>query len=519
MMNLVLEVCFRAKTQDINFKIGSVQKNIVFLCQFYNYTILSDMKRIHFYILVFFLFSSEIVFSANTFIRWGSTGDPLNGLTVTWKNTGTTDQIKWGLTNTYEKGTFTPAKRTAYTGYFFDYTFPSMTAATTIHYQIYDSSTSTWSGDLTYQTSANNPANNNFSFLVLGDSRDNMTVWQTVANLANSKNTDFGLFSGDVVGNSGTGTLWDSWFSSGTSLLSKKLIYHCEGNHDSNANGNEATFLTQFILPNNKQYYSFSYANAVFIVLNSEVPTDATQISWMKTTLAANTDKIWKVVMFHKPFFTIGTHAADMTSYKTTWWKVFDDYGVDVIFNGHDHMYERSKPINLNVSTSAPVSTYGSGVTQGRCQIVCGGSGAPLYTGTITNMIDKYSSTYHFCKINVVGSTLTDSTFDSTGKLIDTFVLQKSATGVSQPLQTFHQIDVIPNPNNGQFKLKYVSEQNGKVNLRILDLNGKEFKRLVADKSESEFNYNLSCKNLPKGLYSAEISLNNQIDHALFIVK
>ncbi|MEI8274303.1 MAG: metallophosphoesterase [Paludibacter sp.] len=476
------------------------------------------MKRIQLFILftIFCLFG--VIKSANTFVRWGSTGNPLTGLTVTWKNTGTTDQIKWGLTTSYENGSFTPVKRTAYTGYFFDYQFPTMTAATTIHYQIYDSSTSTWSADLTYQTSSNDPASK-FSFLVLGDSRTNMTVWQTVANLAKAKNSDFGLFSGDVTANSGTGTNWDTWFSSGTSLISQKLLYHCEGNHDSNANGNEAVYLTQFILPNNKQYYTFNYGNAVFIVLNSEVPTDATQLTWLKTTLAANVDKTWKVVMFHKPFYTIGTHAADMTSYKSTWWKVFDDNGVDIIFNGHDHMYERSKPINLNVNATAPVSTYGSGPTQGRCQIVCGGSGAPLYTGTITNMIDQYSSTYHFCKINVVGNTLTDSTFDSTGKLIDTFVLQKSATGISQPLQTFHQIDVIPNPNNGQFHLKYVSEQNGKVNIRVSDLNGKEVKKLIAEKSESEFNYNLSLKNLPKGLYSAEVSLNNQTDHALFIVK
>ncbi len=476
------------------------------------------MKRIQLFILLTIFCSLGVIKAANTFVRWGSTGNPLTGLTVTWKNTGTTDQIKWGLTNTYEKGTFTPAKRTAYTGYFFDYTFPTMNPATSIHYQIYDSSTSTWSTDLTYQTSSNDPANK-FSFLVLGDSRTNMTIWQTVANLAKAKNSDFGLFSGDVTANSGTGTNWDTWFSSGTNLISQKLLYHCEGNHDSNVSGNEATFLSQFILPNNKQYYTFNYGNAVFIVLNSEVPTDASQLSWLKTTLAANTDKIWKVVMFHKPFYTIGTHAADMTSYKTSWWKAFDDNGVDLIFNGHDHMYERSKPINLNVNASAPVSTYGSGAAQGRCQIVCGGSGAPLYTGTITNMIDQYSSTYHFCKINVVGNTLIDSTFDSTGKLIDTFVLQKSATGISQAVQTFHQIDVIPNPNNGQFRLKYVSEQNGKVNLRVLDLNGKELKRFVADKSESEFNYNLSLKNLPKGLYSAELNLNNQTDHALFIVK
>jgi hypothetical protein len=346
-----------------------------------------------------------------------------------------------------------------------------------------------------------------------------MTVWKTVANLAKTKNSDFGLFSGDVTENSGIGTNWDSWFSSGTSLISQKTLYHCEGNHDSNVNGKETVFLSQFTMPGNKQYYTFTYGNAVFIVLNSEVPTDATQLSWLKTTLAANVDKTWKIVMFHKPFYTIGNHAGEMDSYTSTWWKAFDDYGVDVIFTGHDHMYERSKPINLNVSTSAPVTTYGSGPTEGRCQIVCGGAGAPLYTGSITNMIEKYSSIYNFCKIAVNGSTLTDSTFDSTGKLIDTFVLSKTPTGISESVIVFHQIDVIPNPNYGQFQLKYVSDLKGKIIVRIIDLNGKVIKELVTDKLESEFKYDFSLSNLAKGLYNAEVIVNNQIDHALFIVK
>jgi predicted phosphodiesterase len=476
------------------------------------------MKRIQLFIFAIILCSTQATNSANTFIRWGSTGNPLTGLTVTWKNTGTADQIKWGTTNTFEKGTFTPVKRAAYSGYFFDYQFPTMTPNTTIFYAILDSSTSTWSAQLTYKTSSSDPASA-FSFLVLGDSRSNMTVWKTIADLAKTKTTDFGIFSGDVTANSGTGSNWDSWFSSGTNLLSQKLLYHCEGNHDSDVNGNEAVFLTQFVLPGNKQYYTFNYGNAVFIVLNSEVPSDATQLAWLKTTLAANVDKTWKIVMFHKPFYTIGTHAGEMDSYKSTWWKAFDDYGVDVIFNGHDHMYERSKPINLNVNASTPVASYGSGPLQGRCQIVCGGSGAPLYTGTITNMIEKYSSTYNYCKINVKGNTFIDSTYDSSGKFIESFILSKTISGISEINQTFHQIDILPNPNSGDFDLKYNSETTGEAYLTIYDMNGKEVKTSRLEKSQNELDFKLSLPNYPKGLYTAEVRVNNQRDHALFVIK
>jgi hypothetical protein len=98
-------------------------------------------------------------------------------------------------------------------------------------------------------------------------------------------------------------------------------------------------------------------------------------------------------------------------------------------------------------------------------------------------------------------------------------VLTKSVTGVSQPVMTFHQIDVIPNPNSGQFQLKYVSHLLGKLNLKIMDMNGREVKNMIADKYELEFSYSISLKNLPKGLYSAELTLKNQTDHALFLLK
>lgn len=39
-------------------------------------------------------------------IRFGSTGDPLNGLTLTWKGSGTADKISWGYTTVHEKGVF-----------------------------------------------------------------------------------------------------------------------------------------------------------------------------------------------------------------------------------------------------------------------------------------------------------------------------------------------------------------------------------------------------------------------------
>ena len=67
-----------------------------------------------------------------------------------------------------------------------------------------------------------------------------------------------------------------------------------------------------------------------------------------------------------------------MDPYFSTLWKAFEDYRVDMIFFGHTHNYQRSKPINRNISTSLPIGGYGSNPDQGRCEIVTGAAGAPL---------------------------------------------------------------------------------------------------------------------------------------------
>ena len=54
---------------------------------------------------------------SQTDIHWGSSGDPLHGLVVTWKSMETASQIKWGYTDSYEQGPFNGIRRDDYSGY------------------------------------------------------------------------------------------------------------------------------------------------------------------------------------------------------------------------------------------------------------------------------------------------------------------------------------------------------------------------------------------------------------------
>jgi hypothetical protein len=465
--------------------------------------------------------NTTAVASAIKQIRWGSTSNPLEGLTITWRNIGTADKIKWGYTNTYEQGTFSGIVRNGYADKFFKYTFPTVTPDATIYYRLFDATTGAWTAEKTYQTA---PALNTtaFSFLAIGDSRSGMSIWNQVAALANTKTPDFTIFNGDIVNNGGSTTDWDNWFTNGNIFIENNLVYHSMGNHDA---ASVPTYQNVFELPKSTPtngtnlYYSFTYGDAVFISLNSEDPSNTTQYNWLVSTLQANAGKKWKIIFFHRPFFTIGSHAGEMNSYYNTWWKAFDDYGVDLIVNGHDHMYERTKPMNRNVSTTAPVAQYGSEATQGRCQIVCGGAGAPLYTGNATWFVEKYRSTYNFCKFDVTSDAICNTTFDNNGNTIDSFCLTKSSAVAKTSVQNFNTIKIIPNPVTDRFSLEYNSPEIGEATIKISDMSGKVLINKKANKDAVDFKYEEDMSKFSKGIYILEITVGNQKDSSLLNLK
>lgn len=462
-------------------------------------------------------------------IRWGTFESPLKKLTITWRNTGSTDSIQWGYTTYLEKGVTMGTKRAGYSGNFFNYTFAEVNPSSVLYYKIYDSSTKKWSERKQFST-APDESKNDFSFAGIGDSRDGMAAWTKVSNQANGRyKTDFTIFNGDVVADGSSGSQWDSWFNAGSAYLENNLVLHALGNHDAKGT---STFLNNFESPSvsgQSLYYAVTYANAIFITLNSEDANNSAQYNWLKSTLAAansNPHIQWKIISFHRPFYTVGNHAGEMNNQFSTWWKAFDDNGVDLVINGHDHMYERSKPINRNVSTSSPVTKYGSGPKEGRCEIVCGGAGAPFYSGTANAFVEKIvTNKNHFCKLAIHplpngGSEMCDSTFDSDGKLIDNFCITKpGTTGIINDNTVFYPLLISPNPVSDVLNISYHAPLKGNAVIQIFDINGREVLSKEVDKSTDDFEFKQNVSSLPKGLYSLRITVGNQTDNTFFAVQ
>lgn len=499
------------------------------------------MKRL----LLFGLLLALVKINATiTEIRWGSTAGPLNGLTLDWTSNGTADQFRWGYTADYEMGIFNTTKRPAiYAGYsYVQYAFPTMKANRTIYYQIYDSAESTWIAQRTYKTAP--PENTKtFSFIAQGDSRSNVnTVWKNIADkVALRKNNAFTLFTGDITNLGDNIEQYRDWFSNAVNYVGNNIIYHSQGNHD--VPSSVSYYQQIFSLPNNnlaksKLYYSFKYGNALFISLNSEEVMSETspQSVWLKSTLQeAKSDPTitWRIVFFHKPLVNAGGHYGEGNPLRANWGAWFDANDVDLILNGHDHNYQRSKPVNFSSTGTVSVSTeYGTEAGQGICQLICGGSGADLYVQTSNDDVPLTSIFYHgfnYVQIDVQDNTLTANVYGlgssvsatSPEILIEKVVIDKSKNLDSTQATKNRQnpINVYPNPADHMLTLKLSSVENGDATIKIFDMTAREIISIKATKTTTTFDKKIDVSNLAKGIYTISVMIGGHKDSTIFIKK
>jgi hypothetical protein len=134
--------------------------------------------------------------------------------------------------------------------------------------------------------------------------------------------------------------------------------------YDSDGDGPDSTglpYLNIFTLPSKgemggvpsgtEQYYSLNYGNVHVISLDSQLTNRdeaqrAIMRDWLVDDLSAN-ELDWTIVIFHHPPYSKGSnHDSDREQneidMRVTFAPVFENYGVDVIYSGHSHSYERS---------------------------------------------------------------------------------------------------------------------------------------------------------------------------------
>ncbi len=123
-------------------------------------------------------------------------------------------------------------------------------------------------------------------------------------------------------------------------LLDQKVkFYAALGNHD---DSNQRFY--EFFNMEGQEYYRFKKGNASFYSLNSNY-MDKKQVEWVNGELAKDT-ATWKIAFFHHPPYSSGgAHGSDKKLRQIVE-PIFLKHGVNVVFAGHEHFYERIKPQN-----------------------------------------------------------------------------------------------------------------------------------------------------------------------------
>jgi 3',5'-cyclic AMP phosphodiesterase CpdA len=70
---------------------------------------------------------------------------------------------------------------------------------------------------------------------------------------------------------------------------------------------------------------------------------DAKQVAWIEATLQGAKEE-WKVCFFHHPLYSNADRHGASVDLRLRLEPIFQKFGVDVVFSGHDHVYERIHP-------------------------------------------------------------------------------------------------------------------------------------------------------------------------------
>ena len=166
---------------------------------------------------------------------------------------------------------------------------------------------------------------------------------------------DLILDTGDVTDSCDFNQLDAQFFTKFWQVFRYAPFYWTPGNHE----GNNCSYcLNAFLLPPDERNYWFEYADAQIVSLSSEGLPGTT---WLANALAASS-KPWKIVFFHQPARTSASNHGENATIRDQYVPIMEQYRVDACFNGHNHFYWRSLPIN--------------GITHA----VVGSGGAPRYT-------------------------------------------------------------------------------------------------------------------------------------------
>jgi predicted phosphodiesterase len=350
------------------------------------------------------------------------------------------------------------------------------------HYKYRVGNAGAWSEEFHHITSSG--TNADFSFTVVSDPQsDAHTEMAKTLRAADAfdENHRFYIMGGDVVDEIGRQPREIvSYTNAANEFNIKRPIAATQGNHDTYyVSGayrfGEAEVFNAFVtFPDNggdtqaekakrSQCYYFYYNKVLIIMLNTMAtsvntasnPDYTRQANWLKEVLEK--DRAGGLSRYTIVFTHIGplggreNHRWPAADSRKAFFKIYTDYGVDIVFSGHDHVYARSNPIKITVEmtgenddNASKISDFTNLENAGNFNAVPGGTVFSVVSATgpkfyqisksdpwipkyfpVTADNPKDNDPGVFVNVKVTANKLTVTARRSDGKELDTYEVAK----------------------------------------------------------------------------------------------
>jgi hypothetical protein len=180
-------------------------------------------------------------------------------------------------------------------------------------------------------------------------------------------------------------------------LLDRGVTFQAAiGNHD-----DPATINYPPLNMDGRRYYTYVRKQARFFVLDTNI-MDKPQLGWLEAALQ-DAREPWKIAYFHHPLYGNAGRHGSAVDLRVLLEPLLVRYGIDVVFSGHDHVYERLKP-------------------QKGIHYFVAGSGGKLRRGDLKRAATTaagFDQEQAFMVVEIAGDELTFQTISRSGATVD----------------------------------------------------------------------------------------------------
>ncbi|MBX9681611.1 MAG: fibronectin type III domain-containing protein [Gemmataceae bacterium] len=281
------------------------------------------------------------------------TSDPAHSACVTWRTDATVFSAVAQISTAQPGPRLTKSARPiaaltkpltmdGVAAHFHTSVFDNLTPSTRYCYRVGDGNA--WSEWIAFETASDKAEP--FSFVFLGDAQNDIRKhWSRLVREAyrTAPNARFFLHGGDLINLGESDLEWGEWFEAGGWIHSTIPAAAIPGNHEYLFKLTPM-WKTQLPIPDNgppsmrESVYYVDCQGMRLICLDSNQKPDV-QAPWLEKTLRESTAK-WNVVAFHHPIVSSmgsGSPAA------LSWRPILDSHRVDLVLQGHEHIYARSE--------------------------------------------------------------------------------------------------------------------------------------------------------------------------------